>query len=278
MVQPLTLGSSLPKSRAYFCHLRWRGRRRCIACSSRSLSRYGNDRDECRICKKRFSTFTGTYLDRMHLPWNDLSHLLYLFVLGVPVYRSDLYTTITMKTAYRYYTLFRQAIYDHSMREMETMQLDGEIELDEALFGGRRHGKRGWGAAGKAMVFGMYKRNGRVMCFPVPSRSSDELIPLVTAHSKPGSLYFTDDYHAYASLAIRGNHVVVRKKDGIPSGRDHINGIEGFWSYTKHWLYQYRGVPQHHFHLYLKEMEYRFNNRETNLFEPIAQLLVNPLR
>ncbi len=278
MVQPLTLGSSLPKSRAYFCHLRWRGRKHCIACSSRYLTKLSSNRFQCKKCKKRFSTFTGTYLDRMHLPWNDLSHLLYLFVLGVPVYRSDLYTTITMKTAYRYYTLFRQAIYDHSMHELETFKLDGEIELDEALFGGRRHGKRGWGAAGKVMVFGMYKRNGHVVCFPVPSRSSEELLPLVTSYSQPGSLYFTDDYHAYASLAIRGDHVVVRKKDGIPSGRDHINGIEGFWSYTKHWLYQYRGVPQHHFHLYLKEMEYRFNNRDNNLFEPIAQLLVNPLR
>ena len=23
----------------------------------------------------------------------------------------------------------------------------------------------------------------------------------------------------------------------------HINGIEGFWSYAKTWLYHYRGVP-----------------------------------
>jgi transposase len=45
-------------------------------------------------------------------------------------------------------------------------------------------------------------------------------------------------------LGVRGNHVVVSKDKGIPKGRDHINGIEGFWSYAKNWLYPYRGVPK----------------------------------
>jgi len=33
----------------------------------------------------------------------------------------------------------------------------------------------------------------------------------------------------------------VLKEKGVPKGRNHINGIEGFWSFAKHWLYQYRG-------------------------------------
>lgn len=32
---------------------------------------------------------------------------------------------------------------------------DGEIELDESYFGGHRKGKRGRGAAGKVIVFGI---------------------------------------------------------------------------------------------------------------------------
>jgi hypothetical protein len=34
----------------------------------------------------------------------------------------------------------------------------------------------------------------------------------------------------YASLSVRGSHIVIRKERGRPKGRDHINGIEGFWS------------------------------------------------
>ena len=34
--------------------------------------------------------------------------------------------------------------------------------MDESYFGGRRKGRRGRGAAGKVVVFGILKRNGRV--------------------------------------------------------------------------------------------------------------------
>src|ERR1039457_1745296 len=39
----------------------------------------------------------------------------------------------------------------------------GEIEVDESYFGARRvKGKRGRGAYGKTIVFGIFKRNGKV--------------------------------------------------------------------------------------------------------------------
>jgi len=78
---------------------------------------------------------------------------------------------------------------------------------------------------------------------------------------------------AYTSLPIRGNHVVVLKDKGVPKGRDHINGIEGFCSFAKHWLYQYRGIHQAYFHLYLKEIEWRFNHRNENLVILLRRLL-----
>jgi len=43
---------------------------------------------------------------------------------------------------------------------------------------------------------------------------------------------------------VRGEQVIVSKDKGRPRGRGHINGIEGFRSYAKHWLYTYRGVPK----------------------------------
>ena len=88
------------------------------------------------------------------------------------------------------------------------------------------------------------------------------LIQLVKRYAHAGSLYYSDDSYAYTRLAVKGNHVVIAKDNGVPraKGRDHINGIEGFWSFSKNWLYQYRGIPQHHFPLCLKETECRFNH------------------
>jgi len=52
--------------------------------------------------------------------------------------------------------------------------------------------------------------------------------PYITKYTKAGNLYYTDDWFAYTFLPIRGNHVVVLKEKGIPKGRNHMNGIEGF--------------------------------------------------
>ena len=54
--------------------------------------------------------------------------------------------------------------------------------------------------------------------------------------------------------------------------KNHINGIEGFWSYAKHILYNYRGVPRYHFPVYLKEIEYCYNHRQENIFKPFLAI------
>jgi transposase len=56
--------------------------------------------------------------------------------------------------------------------EAETPFFSGEIELDESYFGGQRKGKRGRGAAGKTIVFGLLKRGGKVYTLIVPDTKS----------------------------------------------------------------------------------------------------------
>lgn len=278
---PVSLINDSKKSEAYFRARRWQGKRYCPRCHFRRQLYYlGSRLRKCARCAYRFHDFTDTYLQALQIPWSELTHLLYLFILGVPSYRCRQYLTVTLKTAQKAYTLFRSAIYDETMAELETLRLKGEIELDETLYGGRRHGKRGWGAAGKHLVFGMYQRDGQVLTLPVPNRETDTLLPLILKHSNAGSLYYSDDWHAYTYLSIKGNHVVILKDQGRPraKGRDHINGIEGFWSFSKNWLYQYRGIPKHHFPLYLKETEFRFNHRHENLFHLIANLLTKSVQ
>jgi transposase len=137
--------------------------------------------------------------------------------------------------------------------------------MDETLFGSRRPGKRGWGASGKSLVFDIYQRNGKVLTFPISSRARETMMPYIIRYTQTGSLYYTDDWFAYTSLPVRGNHIIVLKEKGIPKSREHLNGIEGFWSFAKHLLYQYRGINQVYFPLYLKEVEWRFNHRNDNL-------------
>jgi len=42
-------------------------------------------------------------------------------------------------------------------------------------------------------------------------------------------------------------------------GKNHINGIENFWSQAKRILRKYNGIHKASFSLFLKECEFRFN-------------------
>ena len=148
------------------------------------------------------------------------------FYLGVPAYRLRFQVPYSQPTIQRWFRMLREVIYCSVIKEIEP--LSGEIEMEETMFRGRKPGKRGWGAIGKCMIFGIYQRNGKVLTFPISSRAKETMRPYIIRYTQAGSLYYTDDWFAYTFLPIRGNHVVVLKEKGVPKGRNHINGIEGF--------------------------------------------------
>ncbi|MDO5650682.1 MAG: transposase, partial [Moraxella sp.] len=43
------------------------------------------------------------------------------------------------------------------------------------------------------------------------------------------------------------------------NSKNHINGIENFWSQAKRTLRKYNGIDKKNFHLFIKECEFRFN-------------------
>lgn len=243
-------------------------KRYCPHCHYHWAWKLSDGRFKCRGCGHRY-TFQ-TYWNICRLPNRAKKKLLEYFVLGVPVYRLRFRGPASLPTMQRFFRNIRFAL---AIQEQCREPFRGEIECDETTFGGKRKGKRGWGAAGKIIVLGILKRNGHVRTFPIQGRGARKILPLVQEHTKPGSLYYTDDWHAYGSLAVRGGHVVVRKEKGRPKGRNHLNSIEGFWSYAKHWLYHYRGVPKKFFHLYLGEISFRFNHRHEDLFPLILDIL-----
>ena len=189
-----------------------------------------------------------------------------------PAYRVATDLGLDYQAVTRVYQRMREAIYH--VAELEAGKLKGEIEIDEAYFGGRRKGKRGRGAAGKSIVFGLLERDGRVYTKVVEQVTADELMTHIKAHTRKGSVYYTDTFRSYNSLKRLGKHLTVNHSKHMVDKRtkNHINGIEGFWSYAKHILYNYRGVSKYHFPMYLKEVEYRYNHRHENLFKEFMNI------
>ena len=90
--------------------------------------------------------------------------LLEYFVLGVPIYQLRFITKVCDETIKKFFRVIRKLL---SIEEECTEPFTGEIECDETTFGGKRHGKRGWGAAGKIIVFGILKQDGQIRVFPI---------------------------------------------------------------------------------------------------------------
>ena len=77
---------------------------------------------------------------------------------------------------------------------------NGSVELDESYFGGRRKGRRGRGAAGKVVVFGILKRNGRVYTVVADNAKSETLLPVIKQKIMPDSIVYTDSLSSYEQV------------------------------------------------------------------------------
>jgi transposase len=184
---------------------------------------------------------------------------------------------VSVRSVNEIYLLLRERL----ARECERRRpfKGGEVEIDESYFGPKRvRGKRGRGAGGKTIVFGIFKRDGRVYTEIVPDCSKKTLLAVIRGKINPSVIVHSDGWRGYDGLVDVGYEKHLRiehAKNRFADGRKHINGIESFWGYAKRRLSKFNGVPGHTFYLHLKESEYRFNLRRGNLYATLLKLLRN---
>lgn len=169
-------------------------------------------------------------------------------------------------------------IRDRLAQECERQSpFSGEVEVDESYFGPHRvRGKRGRGASGKTIVFGVLKRKGQVFTQIVPDCRKASLLPVIRGHVSRESIVHSDGWKAYDGLVDMGFEKHFRVNHGeneFARGNRHINGIESFWSYAKRRLARFNGIPRKTFYLHLKECEFRFNHRTEDLYKVLLDLL-----
>jgi transposase len=186
--------------------------------------------------------------------------LLEYFVLEVTARSAANIIGIHPNSAALFYHKIRQVIFLRLLADAEEM-FGGEIELDESYFGGVRKGKRGRGAAGKTVVFGILKRGGRVYTKIVGDTKSETLMTIIKQKIVPDSIVYTDCYASYNALDVSGfhHHRINHSTHFAEQKSNHINGIENFWNQAKRVLRKYNGIPKKNFDLFLKECEFRFN-------------------
>ena len=206
------------------------------------------------------------YLIRSHISAKKFREILHYFCHDETAAKANIYSGINRNSVNRIYRLLRERIAHMSIHEA---QEHGEFEIDESYFGARRiRGKRGRGAAGKTPVFGVLKRGGKVYVNIVKNCSRAHLMPIIQGKALEGSTIYSDGWRAYDGLILNGyeHYRIHHHKNEFARGKNHINGIESFWSYAKRRLRKFNGVTSGTFNLHLKETEFRWNHRRSDLY------------
>jgi len=225
-------------------------------------------------------TMKNKYVIRSRISEKKFRQIMKLFSEDLSATQISHLTGLSRQTIDKYLTAIRLRIIDLCQ---DQSPLQGEIEVDESYFGARRvKGKRGRGAKGKTIVFGLLKRQGKVYTEIVPDCSSAVLQSIIRGRASIDSVIHSDGWKGYNGLVDFGykKHFRVHHgKNEFVRGNLHINGIESFWGYAKTRLVKFKGMNKKMFNLHLKECEFRFNNREQDLYQILLKIFRNePLK
>jgi transposase len=223
----------------------------------------------CPECRFQIAPTANTILHDTRTPLVSWFYAMYLFCTtrhGVSGKELQRQLGVTYKTAYR----IGQQIRDLTKLADVSALLSGHIEADEAYVGGRRPGKRGRGAAGKTIVFGLKERDGPIKTAIVPDAKRASLREALIARVEPGSIVSTDEWMSYGLLTgdgYRHGHVRHASKEWSrtdPDGVRHsTNHVESFWMMFKASIKStHIHVSQKHMSRYLSEFTFRANHRE----------------
>jgi len=145
-------------------------------------------------------------------------------------------------------------------------KLSGVVEVDEALFGGAKKGKRGRGADSKVLAAIAVEINdnkvGRIRIQIISAATKENLNEFVLKNVEKGSTVVTDGWGGYNDLESKGyiHEVSLASKDNASESLPHVHTVV---SLIKRWII---GTLQgscsaEHMAYYFDEFTFRFNRR-----------------
>ena len=210
--------------------------------------------------QKDYSPFYTTWIYNIRIDPIKWLVLIKMFDIGTNVRCTTMETNVSYPTALYAFDCMRYAIL--KSRYAMNIKIRGKFELDEEYFGGKRKGNRGRGVKNKIIVFGILERKGSVRVKIVKNVNARTLLKKTIKKVKDSSAY-ANKWKGCDSLVFSGcQRLVIDHSKLFGKDKVHINGIEGFWSYAKQNLAKHHGMKPDKFPMYIKEMEWRYNNKD----------------
>jgi transposase-like protein len=269
------LFEAFPDEQSAIDHLRairWKNGAYCPYCGSTRVMHFSDKKThKCHDCRQRFSIKVGTIFEDTKLPlrkWFAAIWLITSHKKGIASTQLAKDLKITQKSAWFVLHRLRYAARTKSFAR----PLAGEVEVDEAMFGGLEGNKpvskrnsKNINSVGKTIVIGMVERKGEVRAHVIPNQKAVTLKGAVFKNIAPGATVITDEHSGYLGLPrwYRHERVNHSRERYVSETGQHTNGVEGMWSLFKR---QYHGthhwISPKHLDAYLGEMCYRWNRRD----------------
>jgi len=82
-----------------------------------------------------------------------------------------------------------------------------------------------------------------------PDVTAATLMKEIEEKTEKGSVFYTGCFKSYGSLRRFGKHSRVNHEKTFGRGRNHINGLEGFWSFAKERFHKYHRINRENYGL-----------------------------
>ena len=169
----------------HFRAIRWQHGEFCPYCGHGTVYHFSDSRTyKCQACRKRFSIKVGTVFEGTQIEmrkWLAAIWLITSHKKGIASLQLAKDIHVTQKTAWFMLHRLRHAARTRSFNR----PLKGEVEADEAFFGGKDKNKHAHkrGKDDKVAVFGILERGGELRAKPITSLKEAKLETSATSNT-----------------------------------------------------------------------------------------------
>lgn len=258
---------------------------RDCSCGGKYIRLRGRRQYQCSKCRYQIAPTAGTIFHKSDTPLTLWFYSIFVFSnakSGLSAKELERQLGTTYKTAWRILNRIRKAI------PKDEGKLKGDVEMDEAYFGGKGNAGKdnkdlGAVMAKKAVVLTAVERGGRMKAKVAPNAGAKTIGNFLSENVEiENTRLMTDKSNRYNKVA-RGydRHAVDHHRGEYVRGDIYINHVEAFWSHVKRSIKgTHKVISREHLQSYLDGFVWHYNNRhsDSERFSSLLGALLRPVR
>jgi transposase-like protein len=251
----LELSGILTDEEAAYAYLLQRlqkmGMLRCGKCDFDSFYVLSRSRLKCRRCRWEFRPLVATAFSVLNVPLSTWLSIVNYWVAEVPARQAAARCNLNYKTGLRAYTLIRHAVLGPQLHgtadDVQAKDYPAIGVLDKVEYGEARL---------------------------LDAAQGEAVLKSDLARVRKGKILYTEPWQEYDTVVAFVDRGRRRQRRAKWADAVYVDYLQGFWQYAKGYLLGNRAINRGNIFIVIKELEWRYNNRDADQFELIVEGLL----